>query len=105
MTSAAEDDRRWGFVTNHARVLAYIADDPNARLRDIAAAVGITERTAGQIVNDLQRAGYLRKTRDGRRNRYVIEGKKKLQHPRLNGVAPTHVITVLLEIFDQQPFA
>ena len=57
MSSAAKDDRRWGFVTNHARVLACIADDPNARLRDIAAAVGITERTAGQIVTDLQRAG------------------------------------------------
>ena len=104
MTSAADDDRRWGFVTNHARVLACIVADPNTRLRDIATAVGITERTAGQIVNDLQRAGYLTKTRDGRRNQYVIDGKKKLQHPRLKGVAATQVIAVLVEIFDQQPF-
>jgi DNA-binding MarR family transcriptional regulator len=103
VTSAAAHDRRWSFVTNHARVLACIAADPNARLRDIAAAVGITERTAAQIVNDLERAGYLTKTRDGRRNQYAIDGKKKLQHPRLKGVAATQVIAVLLDIFDQQP--
>ena len=50
MPSPAERDRRWSFVTNHARVLAYVAKDSKARLRDIAAAVGITERTAAQIV-------------------------------------------------------
>ena len=104
MTSAAADHRRWSFVTNHARVLACIAADPNARLRDVAGAVGITERTAAQIVNDLERAGYLTKTRDGRRNQYAIDGKKKLQHPRLNGLAATQVIAVLVEIFDQQRF-
>ena len=104
MTSAAQDDRRWAFVTNHARVLACIAADPNARLRDIAAAVGITERTAAQIVNDLERARYLTKTRDGRRNQYAIAASKKLQHPRLNGLAATQFIAVLVEIFDQQPF-
>ena len=104
MTSSADSDRRWSFVTNHARVLACIAADPNARLRDVAGAVGITERTAAQIVTDLERAGYLTKTRDGRRNQYAIDASKKLQHPRLKGVAATQVIAVLLEIFDQQPF-
>src|ERR687883_783369 len=104
MTSAAAHDRRWSFVTNHARVLACIAADPNARLRDIAAAVGITERTAAQIVNDLEQAGYLSKTRDGRRNQYVVDTQEKLRHPRLKGLAASQSIALLLEVFDRQPF-
>ena len=82
MSSAADRERRWSFVTNHARVLAYIASDPNARLRDIAAAVGVTERTAAQIVNDLEQAGYLSKTREGRRNRYQVHAELPLRHPQ-----------------------
>ena len=60
-------------LTNHGQVLAYVAADPDARLRDVAESVGITERTAAQIVNDLGQAGYLTKTREGRRNRYQIQ--------------------------------
>lgn len=104
MTSSADRDRRWSFVTNHARVLACIAADPNARLRDIAAAVGITERTAVQIVADLEQAGYLSKSRDGRRNQYAIEGEQKLRDPRLEGFAANQLIVLLLEVFDRQPF-
>ena len=62
----------WSFLTNHARVLVCIAHDPGMRLRDIATAVGITERTAFGIVDDLAAAGYLEKDKDGRRNRYSI---------------------------------
>jgi DNA-binding MarR family transcriptional regulator len=105
MTSSADSDRRWSFVTNHARVLACIAAEPNARLRDIAAAAGITERTAGQIVADLEQAGYLSKSRDGRRNQYAIEGEEQLYHPRLEGFATNQLIALLLEVFDRQPFA
>jgi len=68
-------------VTNHAHVLACIATDPEARLRDIATTVGITERTAGQIVTELEQAGYLTKTRVGRRNRYEVHGELPLRHP------------------------
>jgi DNA-binding MarR family transcriptional regulator len=103
MSSGLDRDRRWSFVTNHARVLAYIAANPNARLRDIAAAVGITERTAGQIVTDLEQAGYLSKSRDGRRNQYAVDGDKKLGHARLKGLAAGQVLSLLLEVFDQQP--
>ena len=69
-------------MTNHAHVLQCIAERPDTRLRDIAATVGITERTASQIVGDLERAGYLTKTRDGRRNRYEVHGELPLRHPR-----------------------
>jgi DNA-binding IclR family transcriptional regulator len=62
----------WSFLTNHARVLLCLAQDPGMRLRDIAAALGITERSAFGIVSDLVAAGYVQKQRDGRRNRYEI---------------------------------
>jgi MarR family len=63
----------WSFLTNHARVLVCIAHDPGVRLRDLAATVGITERSAFAIVTDLTAAGYVVKAKDGRRNRYQIQ--------------------------------
>ncbi len=69
----------WTFLTNHARVLLCIAHDPGARLRDIAANAGITERSAYGIVTDLAAAGYIVKHKDGRRNRYQIQAHLPLQ--------------------------
>jgi DNA-binding IclR family transcriptional regulator len=63
----------WTFLTNHARVLLCIAHDPGIRLRDIAARLDITERSAYGIVTDLTEAGYIVKQKDGRRNRYQIQ--------------------------------
>jgi hypothetical protein len=65
--------RTWGFLTNHALVLLCIARDPGVRLRDIAASVGITERSAFGIVSDLAEAGFIIKEKGGRRNRYRVE--------------------------------
>jgi hypothetical protein len=79
---SADDELHFRFLTNHAHVLASIAADPNTRLRDIAATVGITERTAAQIVSELEQAGYLTKTRDGRRNQYVVHTELPLRHPQ-----------------------
>ena len=79
---AYESDHGWRFVTNHAHVLQCIAADPTARLRDIAETVGITERTVAQIVGELEEAGYLTKTRDGRRNRYEVHDELPLRHPQ-----------------------
>jgi DNA-binding transcriptional ArsR family regulator len=81
-TVSGNSDHTWRFVTNHAHVLACIAANPTARLRDIATIVGITERSAAQIVRDLEDAGYLTKTRDGRRNRYEVHGELPLRHPQ-----------------------
>ena len=72
---------RWGFLTNHARVLLCITDDPGARLRDISAALGITERSAYAIVTDLIEGGYVVKVKDGRRNRYQIRTERPLPEP------------------------
>ena len=71
----------WGFLTNHARVLLCIAHDPGARLRDIAASLGITERSAHGIVTDLDKAGYVIRQKDGRRNRYQIQGHLPVPEP------------------------
>jgi len=71
----------WGFLTNHARVLLCISDDPGARLRDISAALGLTERSAHAIVTDLIEDGYIVKVKDGRRNRYQIRADRPLPEP------------------------
>lgn len=69
----------WSFFTNHARVLLAIANDPGIRLREIASAVGISERRAHGIVTDLAEAGYLARQRQGRRNRYEIQSHLPLR--------------------------
>jgi hypothetical protein len=71
----------WTFLTNHAHVLVCIAEDPDARGRDIAEKVGITERSAQSIIADLVADGYVSKTREGRRNRYAIHPDVPLRHP------------------------
>ena len=71
----------WTFLTNHARALLCIARDPGIRLRDIAARLGITERSAYGIVIDLAEAGYIVKHKDGRRNRYQIQAHLPLPEP------------------------
>ena len=80
-STSADKSPGWSFLTSHARVLQAVAADPTIRLRDIAAKVGITERRAAQIVGELERAGYLAKARDGRRNRYQIHEDLSLRHP------------------------
>ena len=69
------------FLTSHARVLLCIAHDPGVRLRDIAASLGITERSAYGIVTDLAKAGYVVKQKDGRRNRYQVQAHLPLPEP------------------------
>ena len=86
----------WSFLTNHARVLLCIAHDPGARLRDIAASVGITERSAYGIVTDLTTAGYVTKEKDGRRNRYQIQPHMPLPEPAGQGTAIGEVLAVLV---------
>src|ERR687887_1851548 len=81
-SSSGNEDQSFRFVTNHAHVLQVIAADPTVRLRDIAETVGITERTAAQIITDLEQAGYLSKSRVGRRNRYEVHEELPLRHPQ-----------------------
>jgi DNA-binding MarR family transcriptional regulator len=71
----------WTFLSNHAHVLVCLARDPEARLRDIAADVGITERRVSSIVADLEAEGVVRINRVGRRNTYTVNRRARLRHP------------------------
>ena len=86
----------WSFLTNHARVLLCIARDPGARLRDIAASLDITERSAYGIVTDLAAAGYLVKQKDGRRNRYQVQAHLPLPEAASREPAIGEVLAALM---------
>ena len=85
----------WSFLSKHGRVLLCIADDPGVRLRDIAARVGITERSAFGIVSDLAADGYAVKRKEGRRNRYQIQAHLPLPEPTSQQLAIGEVLALL----------
>lgn len=75
------DGMHWNFFTNHAHVLICLARNPAQPLREVAVAVGITERAVQRIVAELEEAQYLERIRVGRQNEYVIRGDGQLRHP------------------------
>ncbi len=85
----------WTFLTNHAHVLLCVARDPGVRHRDLALRVGITERAAQRIVADLVDAGYLERTRMGRRNQYRLHPEVPLRHPLEQDHPVGEILTVL----------
>ena len=89
----------WTFLTNHAQVLVCIARDPGIRLRDIGERVGITERAAHRIVVELAGAGYITRSRNGRRNHYTINPHFPLPDP----IAREQNVGELLAILTDQP--
>jgi predicted DNA-binding transcriptional regulator YafY len=93
----------WTFLTNHAHVLVCIARDPEVRVRDIAARVGITERAAQRIVADLVAAGYVERSRDGRRNHYRVRDDLPLRHPLEQPHRVGEVLSVLADIGAPRP--
>src|SRR2546422_3737011 len=78
----------WRFFTNHALVLICLAEDPDMLLREIADAVGITERAAHRIIGDLENGGYISRERRGRRNYYQVHLDAVLSQPGLNHPLP-----------------
>jgi hypothetical protein len=99
----------WTFLTNHARALLCIAQDPGVRLRDIAASLGVTERSAYGIVTELAEAGYVVKQKDGRRNRYQIQAHLPLPEPARRERTVGEVLALLadtdarLQLTEQEP--
>ncbi len=90
----------WSFLTNDAQGLLCVADDPGIRLRDIAERVGITERAAHSIVVELEASGYVRRRREGRRNRYTIEAQRRLPDALANGQRVGDLLAVLAQTPD-----
>ena len=80
-----ESGGSWTLLTGHGHVLVEIARNPGARIRDISAVAGLTERTVQAIVADLEAAGYLTRTRTGRRTRYTINHDSVFRHPAQDG--------------------
>ncbi|MEV7595690.1 helix-turn-helix domain-containing protein [Streptomyces sp. NPDC089922] len=102
MGAVPEPHAGWTFLTNHARVLAAIADDPSARIRDIAAHCRLTERAVQRIISDLEDAGYLSHTRQGRSNSYRIEPGTPLRHPAEAGLTVSSLLAVLAQHDEQR---
>ena len=96
MEGALESHAGWTFLTNHARVVAAIADNDNARIRDIAAHCRLTERAVQKIICDLEQDGYLSHTREGRTNRYEIEPSRVLRHPAEAGLTVASLLSWLV---------
>lgn len=78
---AGAPSRAWTFLSNHGHVLVHVSREPMARLRDVAASVGITERSAQAILADLEQGGYVTKVRVGRRNHYEVHPELTFRHP------------------------
>ena len=93
--SEVPSSRAWTFLTNHAHVLVWISGNPESRVRDIAANVGITERAAQSILRDLENDGYVSKVRHGRRNSYTIHPELPFRHP----IEAAHAVGDLLRLF------
>lgn len=94
-----DSERTWTFLTRHAQILVCIANDPGLRLRDIGDRVGITERATHRIVTELTEAGYIARTRTGRRNSYTIDVTAPLPDP----VARQQNVGELLELLTTRP--
>lgn len=93
--SPANASPRWRFLSNHAQVLVCIAHDPGMRLREISESVGITERAAHRIVAELADAGYITRTRNGRRNSYVVHSHIPLPDALARGKSVGELLSVL----------
>jgi DNA-binding IclR family transcriptional regulator len=100
MSSPDENDGSWTLLTGHGHVLVEIARNPQARMRDISAAVRLTERTVQAIVADLESAGYLTRSRVGRRNRYSINPDSLFRHSAQEGLRVGPFLDLLTAVDD-----
>jgi hypothetical protein len=97
MSDPDESGGSWTLLTGHGRVLVEIARNPGARIRDLSAVVGLTERTVQAIVADLEAAGYLTRTRTGRRTRYTVNRDSLFRHPAQEGQRVGPFLSLLAE--------
>ena len=90
----------WTLLTGHGHVLVEIAGNPKARIRDISAVVGLTERTVQAIVADLEAAGYITRTRTGRRTRYTVNPDTEFRHSAQRGLRVGPLLALLTAMGD-----
>jgi DNA-binding MarR family transcriptional regulator len=97
----SETEGTWTLLTGHGHVLVEIARNPEARIRDISAAVGLTERTVQAIVADLEEAGYLTRTRTGRRTKYTVNHDSLFRHSAQEGLRVGPFLALLSETHEE----
>jgi DNA-binding IclR family transcriptional regulator len=103
MTDPGASGGSWTLLTGHGHVLVEVARDPEARIRDISAAVGLTDRTVQAIVADLEAAGYLTRTRTGRRTRYTVNRDSVFRHSAQVGLRVGPLLDLLAAEHDGGP--
>jgi hypothetical protein len=103
MEVPGEQNGSWTLLTGHGHVLVEIARNPQARIRDISPVVGLTERTVQAIVADLEAAGYLTRTRVGRRTRYTVNPDSPFRHRAQEGLRVGPMLDLLTEMADADP--
>jgi DNA-binding MarR family transcriptional regulator len=103
MSDPADSGGTWTLLTGHGHVLVEIARDPEARIRDISIAAGLTERTVQAIVADLETAGYLTRTRTGRRTKYTVNHDSLFRHSAQEGLRIGPFLDLLSEADGQTP--
>ncbi|MBI5090365.1 MAG: MarR family transcriptional regulator [Actinobacteria bacterium] len=93
----------WRFLTNHGRMLLVVAQRPDARIRDLAETLDVTERTVCGILADLIESGYLVKERAGRRNRYQVQGHLPMPDPLVRQLIHERSLRDLLSLLEAAP--
>jgi DNA-binding transcriptional ArsR family regulator len=90
-----ESEKPWTFITNHAAVLSLLAKYPRITAREISHEVGITERSVRMIISDLDKGGYISKTREGRGIRYTVNVDRPMRHKTQRDVAVNRLLSIL----------
>jgi len=78
--TATEQGAGWTLLSNHGAALLHVAENPDTTVRQLADAIGVTERAAARILHNLREEGYIEATRVGRRNTYRLETSLPLRH-------------------------
>jgi DNA-binding MarR family transcriptional regulator len=97
MSHREQSSDSWTLLTGHGHVLVEISRNPDARIRDISAAAGLSERTVQAIVADLEAGGYLTRSRTGRRTRYTVNRDSLFRHPSQEGLRIGPFLALLAE--------
>ena len=95
--------KEWAFVTNHGLVLSHVAEHHRITSREIATALGITERRVQRIISDLEQSGYITKTRSGRHNTYVVDTDLPLRHPTQRDRAVKELLVMIKTVSKKKP--
>ena len=90
-----EYEKPWTFITHHAAVLSILSTHPCVTAREVAQEVGITERSVWIIINDLDKGGYIRKIREGRNVRYIVDSQQFMRHRKQKNIAVRDLLSVL----------